>query len=1199
MDTKALKESILSIEEGKKVIIAIGASAGGLEALQDFLSHLPAKLDNASILIAQHLSPTHKSMLVQLLSRETKLTVIEAVEGVNISPNTVYITPPDKDILVSKNNILLRRPINATGPKPSVDVFFTSLADLENASVFAIILSGTGTDGAVGVKAVKQSGGMVIVQDPNTAKYNGMPVSAIETGCVDIILKPHDMGQEIYELLLNPDKRNEISVADTIEEEGGSIDKIFKLLSKRSGTDFSNYKPSTIYRRIDKRLEALQINSLENYLSYIHKNPKELDILFNIILIGVTSFFRDDEAFEALTLQLKKLLSEKKSESSIRFWIVGCATGEEAYSLAILLSELFNGNINLHRVQIFATDINDAALNFARKGIYDKTVIESLPASILEKYFIKHPDCKYEVIKTIRNLVLFSKHDITTNPPFLKIDLISCRNLLIYFGSLLQKHIIPVFHYALNENGYLFLGKSETIGIYNDLFTTIDSKNKIYIRKIGASLHAIKFSNFRSPRYLKEHIPESLENKESLRDQIKETLFETLDLPFVVVNDTSDIIEVKGDIRLFISLKEGALNVNLFKMLNPELQIDVRNAFNNSVKLNKTEKTRLRKISYFGTEYFVIVYSKPVIQKNSLSKNYIILFELIDLPELINIPIIDESAAANIRIRELDLELTATKEYLQTYIEELETSNEELQSLNEELQSTNEELQSTNEELETGSEELQSSNEELQIAYTELKTANEQLEQKDKILKEERAHQSALLNNTLWGCLLVDTNYCLLLNNKKAEEQFKQLHNIKIKPGDSLNALIGTNELEWFISGFNAALNGDSVVFENKLVGKSGNEYWFKFDFNPVISDTEGLKSIAIGMLDTTELKLANKKMETSEKIMSSVFNVSNTGICITDSKGYFIRVNKSYCEIYGYTREEMIGKHFSMVVSLELRREASLLHDQFIENGTEIPDYWKVIRKDGSEIDIFVCADLLIYENGEKLKVTSIRDVTEELKNERQRQQLEKELTRAVIKGEEKERKSIGLELHDNISQLLSASKMFLGSYLKNRKEQNLTEALDLITESVKEIRNLSHKVALPKIADDGLVNSINILIHQINETSTIYFTLNHNLNEADLNIDLKINLYRVIQEQINNVIKHSKASKCIIDLYQENSEIYLNISDNGIGFDITKLTSGIGLKNIETRVNLFDGNMEIIASEGNGCILKIVFNMNTFALN
>lgn len=729
-------------------IVAIGASAGGLEALQDFLSHLPEGLDNISIVIAQHVSPTHKSMLVQLLSRETNLEVAVAADGLTLEPNTVYITPPDKEISVLKGRIKLAKPASAIGPKPSVDVLFHSLADENAPYVTGIILSGTGTDGASGVQALKEAGGFIIVQEPHTAKYDGMPLAAIHTEAVDAVLSPDKMGNEIFDYISNP---NEVRVQKELEKnEGSSLDRIFELLSKRTGTDFSNYKSATIGRRLQKRMAMLNISSIEEYLRVVEEKPKELDEMFQMILIGVTSFFRDEDSFLALEEQLREMIKEKSNDAPIRIWVPGCSTGEEPYSIAILLNQLLKGKSHEYNIQIFATDIDDKAISKARKGIYSKEALENVSKQTLDTYFEKKGE-NYELIKPIRSMVLFSKHDVTSNPPFLKLDLITCRNLLIYFGAGLQQQIIPIFHYALNPDGLLFLGKSETVGQFTDLFSTIDGKNKLFKRKRNKNINPIKFSAFRAQR---QSVPETKSKKEkkdlSLTELVKETLFNSYEHPYVVVDDEYNIRETYGDVRLFLTLPSGAIHVNLLKMVNQELQIEVRSVISKSIRNRETVKSSIKKFELYDKNYFVRITAKPLLYTDQSEELFIVIFEKLDIEGFVSTGVVETgSGFTDGRIQELELELAATKEHLQTYIEEIETSNEELQSLNEELQSTNEELQSSNEELETTNEELQSTNEEVQIAYSELKSTHEELEEKEDLLKEKERNQKALLNNTL------------------------------------------------------------------------------------------------------------------------------------------------------------------------------------------------------------------------------------------------------------------------------------------------------------------------------------------------------------------------------------------------------------------------------------------------------------------
>lgn len=968
-------------EKNQPYIIAIGASAGGLEALQDFLYHLP-ELNNTAIIIAQHLSPTHKSMLVQLLGRQTRLSVAEAENGLLVKSGNVYITPPDNEIAVSGGHIIMQKPSSGIGPKPSVDILFRSLAEEAGKRVIGIILSGTGSDGAAGVKAIKDKGGIVIVQDPKSAKYDGMPQSAIQTGAANLIMPPENMGEAIAAHLAEPEKiGRQQAIA---EKSSGELEKIMQLLNKRTGTDFSNYKSATIIRRLEKRLSILGIDNMATYLTLLEKDTREQDEMFNLVLIGVTMFFRDPEAFDSLEKTLKALIASKKEQDAIRIWVPGCYTGEEAYSIALLLSKLLKDRITLYNIQIFATDIDEKAIAIARKGVYSDTSLEKVPKAFIEEFFV--PNGKnFELIKSIRSMVLFSKHDLTSNPPFLKLDLISCRNLLIYFGTALQQQILPLFHYALLQDGYLFLGKSETIGQFGDLFSAIDAKNKLYQRKRGGLSASIKLSGFQTKIHPPApQVPKKIKRDITISDMVKETLFNTYEHPYVVIGEEFELIAINGDVRLFMTLPQGALQANLLSMVNQELQIEIRSVITRAIKARESVKSTIKKFTLFGNQYYVRITAKPLIFTENTNEYFIVIFERLELEEFIAKGVInDDKDLIDMRIQELEHELAATKEHLQTYIEELETSNEEMQSLNEEMQSTNEELQSTNEELETSNEELQSTNEEIQITYSELKAAHEELERKEVLLKLNQSNTNALLNNQLQAFVLVDNTYKIMAFNNKANDLFYLLRKKTLQVNQSIIDLIEPAQLTLFINDIAKVIQGESITQEFKMSGENGEIFWYRINYTPAITTDNIIQGISIGLLDITELRTTQYSLSEKEKLLSSIYNATSIGLCITNEQGTFIDVNKSYCDIYGYRKEELIGKNFTMMVPEEYRKETQQLHDAFIEQGHEVPAEWEVLKKDGSVISVYVTAELMESPTGSRYKITSVRDITEQKKAE------------------------------------------------------------------------------------------------------------------------------------------------------------------------------------------------------------------------
>lgn len=1288
-------------------VIAIGASAGGLEALQDFLSHFPY-IENTAILVAQHLSPSHKSLLVQLLAKATKVDVIEAEHGTFITGGKIYITPPDSEITIEDGAICLTKPSSKIGPKPSVDKLFASLAENHKGKLVAIILSGTGSDGALGILRIKEVGGYVLVQDPETAKYSGMPNAAILTGGADLITSPDKMGEAIAAYFSSSLQPPNSTDKKGLTNEDNGIAKILNHLSSKTGADFSKYKPATIRRRLFKRILQLGLNSIDEYVAMVEKSKEESVIMFNMILIGVTAFFRDKEAFAQIDLQLKQIIDSKNTGDNIRIWVPGCSSGEEPYSLAILINELLGEKRTHINVQIFATDIDDRAIAKARKGEYSEAALELVPTELLAKYFV-HKAGHYELTKQIRAMVLFSRHDLTKNPPFLKLDMISCRNLLIYFSAALQQQVMPLFHYALHPNGVLFLGKSESIGQYADLFEIIDSKNKIYHRKRGSSLHTVKFSAYRpTQQTLPNSTPVAGKKEYSISEMVKETLFNSFEHPYVVINDAFDIQEINGDVRPYLTLPQGAVQVNLLKMINSDLQITLRSVLTKAIKASEVTTSNVVGFELFGQKQFVSIRVKPVLYSEKSGSLYLVIFEKVEEELFVKLGgQSDNLLLEDLRISELEAELAATKEHLQTYIEELETSNEELQSLNEEMQSTNEELQSSNEELETTNEELQSTNEEIQVAYAELKFSKDELERKEEQLKINEANVKALLNNNLQSFLLIDTNYQIVAFNNKAAQTYFELRNKKLVNGESIIDIIDPAELQSFIIEFNKAACGEIYTSEKQYVDTAGSIRTYAVNYTPVQYENGAPQGISLSMLEQTDLRTALKELKASEKLLHSVFDATTVGICITDAHGNFVRMNKQYCVMYGYAMGELIGKSFLTVVPSSYHEQAQQLHDDFINGGKEIPADWTVLKKDGTAMVVYVTAELLANANGEKFKVTSVSDVTErrsgqqkiesseksyrllfeenpipcfivdiqseqvmmanksalvkygyteedwqsmpfqyiihgemlnlkrignesadehqskrysmrhkkkngdlidvelfghpiEYNNRRcvmllcndvsERKEYEVKITKAIIKAQEDERFQMGAELHDNICQLLAYAQMNIGM-LSKTIDGNSKKWYDNVSVSVKDalesVRNVSHQLAPAFIRDRPLKDALRMLLESFVSSGKFTFVYNYSneLNDMPMSMDQKLNLYRILQEQLRNIEKHSFATTISVNLMQEEQKVVMTIVDNGKGFEQKDMHAGIGFANMKRRAELFGGMLQVDSKPGGGC--------------
>lgn len=707
-------------------VAAIGASAGGLEAISEFLQHLP-QLDKLAVIVAQHLSPTHKSHLVELLARETRFKVQEILSGMQLEAGVIYIIPPDSEATLNQLTLQLSPPASSIGPKPSANVLFQSLADQSDLHPIGIVLSGTGTDGAQGLAGIKAAGGWTFVQTPDSARYDGMPKAAIETSAPDYILPPTRMGEVIARLIKDPGLLPVRASEDNLLDQSEAYQELMLLLTLRKGTDFANYKPSTILRRLQKRRALLNIPDQESYLERVRQQPAELEELFANLLISVTGFFRDSEVFVALENTLRERLAHKAAGEVIRVWVPGCASGEEAYSIAILLHRLLGERLSEHPIQIFATDIDEQAIMTARRGIYPASSLAHLPPDLKTSYFNERESDNenvYELHKTIRSYVLFSRHDLTVNPPFLKLDLISCRNLLIYFGSNLQKIILPLFHYALNPEALLLLGKSENIGPFSDLFQSLDSRQKLFQRKGKSVIYPRPFKAFK-PQQPVVMAPITSRDEWTLHELVRETLFSSFEEPYVVINEELEILQITGDVSSYLSLAQGRMTTHLLKLCRNELQVELRALIGHALRQHSAMTGPFRRWTMTGSDAHVLlrIKVKPMLRRDQ-QKLLILVFETVDLSKE-PLPLLREPQnLGDQQTAELEYELAVTREHLQTYISELEAANEELQVTNEELQSTIEELETTNEE-------LQSTHEEMQFAYNELRMTHDILERKE------------------------------------------------------------------------------------------------------------------------------------------------------------------------------------------------------------------------------------------------------------------------------------------------------------------------------------------------------------------------------------------------------------------------------------------------------------------------------------
>jgi two-component system, chemotaxis family, CheB/CheR fusion protein len=773
------------------LVAAVGASAGGIEAFTELIQNLPTDTGMAFILI-QHLDPKHESMLTELLARQTKMSVTEIKDGMRLEPNHVFVIPPNASMSLSDHHLRLSPRIEGRGAQMSIDHFMRSLAEEQGNRAIGVILSGSGTDGTLGMAEIQAQGGVTFAQDEASAKYDSMPRSAINAGCVDYILPPKGIARELARIAHHPYiARHEIAPAVIADKENANLGSIFQLLRRSTGVDFTHYRQTTILRRIQRRMVVHKIDKLPEYVKYIQTNPNEIKSLYQDMLINVTSFFRNPAVFDAIKKEVfPSLIKNRARDSTIRIWTPGCASGEETYSIAIVLLEFLADRAPEFSIQFFGTDVSETSIAKARAGSYPENIQGDVSADRLRRFFTK-TEAGYRISKSIRDMCIFAQHNVLNDPPFSQMDIICCRNLLIYLEPVLQSKVISLFHYAVKPEGYLVLGSSEGVTTVSNLFSTVDRNNKIFSKKASAGRQVVTFS-LANQGERAEHGPfrippkqtESGWNHLEAQKEFDRRLLSQYAPAAAFINEDLEIIHTRGPVNRYLKLAPGRASLNVLKMAREGLLFELRNAINKSKKENtpvRKQNVQIKNGNGNGNGHghgngpgasageqirsvnFEVV---PVRVGNVKDLYFMILFQ----------DALSESEAKGgarkpdrasqldaARISKLEQELGATKEYLQSVIETQEGTNEELQSANEEILSSNEELQSTNEELETAKEELQSANEELNTVNDELRARNSEITQINNDL-------TNLLNSVDVALVILGNDLTIRRFNPKAEK---------------------------------------------------------------------------------------------------------------------------------------------------------------------------------------------------------------------------------------------------------------------------------------------------------------------------------------------------------------------------------------------------------------------------------------------
>jgi len=853
-------------------VVGIGASAGGLEAVSELLRHLPNNTGMAFVFV-QHLEPRQTSRLTEILSRITDMPVEVAADQLRMKRNHIYVMPPGLDITLSDGLLILEQRRETAGRHLPIDYFFHSLAKEQGSKAVAVILSGMGHDGSAGLKSIKEQGGATFAQDEPSAQHGSMPASAMDSGYVDIVTTPRKIAAELVRLA--HDRPAKGTRKRAVAENG--LKNIFALLRSRTEVDFSQYRKTTVRRRIQRRIVLHRFDSADEYFTYLKQNPEEVDALFREMLIHVTGFFREPETFEILqSVVFPRLLEMRGQNGPIRIWLPGCSTGEEAYSLAIIVTEFFDSRPESPGVQIFATDVSDRVLEIARKGVFDANIEGAVTAERLRRFFSKN-ERGYQVNKQIRDLCVFARQNVLRDPPFSRLDLISCRNVLIYFEAAAQKKLIPFFHYALKPGGFLLLGGAETVGNFSDLFEPVDSKTKLFAKR---SVQSPPLSRMdvevpgQKEHAFREFTAQTASFQPDIRREVERTLMDKYCPPAIVVDSGMKIIQFRGNVAPFLDPAPGEASLDLFRMLRSSLEMPLRSAINDAKKSNSPVRKEGISFQSSGHPRFLNVEVIPMRSSAMRERCFLLLFE--DRPLAVSDPIEFKSKKGrggslhDGRVSQLEQELATTREHLQTLIEEHESTNEELRSASEEIQSSNEELQSTNEELETAKEELQSTNEELITLNEELKNGNQELSELNNDL-------TNLLKSVYIPIVMVDRGLRIRRFTPVAQRT------LKLIPADvgrlitDLRADVEVPELETLISEVMETLATREVEVQDR------KGHWYNLQIRPYETADNKITGAVMILFDSHEAKLGADRSKTMVNYAEAFIGIVRSPVIVLD----------------------------------------------------------------------------------------------------------------------------------------------------------------------------------------------------------------------------------------------------------------------------------------------------------------------------
>ena len=1210
-------------------VVGLGGSAGSIEALQRFFQAVPESTGMAYVVIL-HLSPDHESTLAEILQRCTAMPVAQVTEDVKVAPDHVYVIPPGKHLKMRDGCLGLTEFSPSKGTRVAVDGFFRTLADTHGPMAAGVVLSGIDGDGALGLKRIKERGGLAIAQDPAEAQEKGMPETAITAGVVDWILEVAEMPSRIvgyYEngkqLALPPEKPEDPDMpgesAGNADENEKAFKEVLKFLKARTGRDFSSYKRATILRRLGRRMQINSCHNIREYLDHLRNNTGEASGLLQDLLISVTNFFRDPEAFAALQPSLSRLLKNKETGDEIRVWVAACATGEEAYSIAILLDEIASQLDSPPKILIFATDIDRAAIDTARHGKYPETITTDVSEERLRNYFTKEVK-GYRIRRSVRETVLFAPHDALQDPPFSRLDLICCRNLLIYLNRDAQSRVFETFHFALRPGGILFLGQSETVEEMMQAFGMIDKKHRVYecregsrgrlvaardgiqfpslssdfIRSLG---HATVSSDPAPPQSAGKPDHTSADSLEGLHFRLANRHMP----PSVIVNRSHEIIHLSDQAGELLQPGGGSPSVNLIRMVQPELRVEMRSALFRAEESGESVETARVPVKLREGPAEVSLEIHPAGASSDL---FLVIFRLHektgDQPE----PDIERPAGSEATIRSLEEQLDRARGRWKECTEQHEVAAEELQASNEELQATNEEMHAAAEELETGREELQSMNEELSTVNLELKDKVEQLSQSNSDLHN-------LMAATNIATIFLDKDLRISRYTPSTVGLFNLIPSDIGRPlSDQTHHLVYPSLAE------DARKVFDQLQPLSREV-RTDKGRWYLARLLPYRTTEDNIGGVVFTCVDIT----AQKEDDEARRWLAAIVESSNDAIISFSMDGKILSWNQGAERIFGYTGEEIKGRSQAILAPSEYQQEKADMLEK-LRRGESISTMETVRqRKDGRRIHVSLSASVMFSEVGEIMGATAIvQDVTSrkqavidlqsarhELEEKVEERTLElkqraDQLARMAIevtRAEQRERQHMARLLHDHVQQLLVSAKMHLEAFSRKKSPilaDDMSGVISVLDEVLESSRSLASDLS-PPVLKEGLVVSLEWLADWVKGKHglEVHTTLESGV-DAD-GTEARALVFMAIREVLFNVVKHAGETEAFLTLEAQGSDqLKVMVRDHGQGFDPDELTSenpghsGMGLRSMRERLSMIGGSLELLSTRGKGVKAAII---------